>query len=197
MIAMSPIRFLSLLLGLVMLGAPGFVRAESDDSLAKARTALEAVRRLKGADLEAKPALKAAILRLATQLQGEPELVELVQDFNLTNQYPNVLQYAVAHPAEPAAGEALRLLLSADPALVRKGLAQTNQSIPLLIALGTAAHRDAVPLLLPWLSDAPERSLAGPRAATVSTGGFSPGPAGPTRRISRPWKTAKLINSPP
>lgn len=136
-----------------------------DEALARARGALEAVRRLKGADLEAKPALKAAIQRLAVQLQGQPELVELVRDFKLTNQYPALLQFAVDHPADPVAGDALRTLLSTQPATVSAGLEHTQQALPLLTALGTAAHRDAVPLLLPWLAEAPGRSLAVRRTA--------------------------------
>lgn len=136
-----------------------------DEALTRARSALEAVRRLKGADLEAKPALKAAIQRLAVQLQGQPELVELVRDFGLTNQYPALLQFAVDHPTDPVAGEALRTLLTAQPALLTAALENPPQAVPLLTALGTAGQREAVPLLLPWLAEAPGRSLAVRRTA--------------------------------
>jgi len=149
-------------IALMGLAAPS---ADTNDALVKARGALEAVRRLKGADLEAKPALKNAILRLATQLQGQPELVELVRDFNLTNQYPALLEYAVNHPVEPAAGEGLRLVLHADPNSVRTAIEKTNQTLPLLTALGTTAHPDTVPIFLPWLTNPPDRSIPIRRAA--------------------------------
>lgn len=149
----------------VLLGTFVLARAASEEALVNARTALEAVRRLKGADLEAKPALKAAIVRLANQFRGEPELVDLVRDFNLTNEYPALLQYIIDHPAEPAAGEGMRLLLVADPAAIRTALSRTNQSPSLLTALGTAAHRDAVPFFVPWLTDSASGSLASRRTA--------------------------------
>ena len=153
------------LIGLAVALATGTVRAADDEALAKARSALEAVRRLKGADLEAKPALKAAIQRLATQLAGQPELVELVRDFHLTNQYPAVFQFVLDHPTEPVSGEGLRWLMTEQPDQITAGLANPNQSLPLLTALGTMAHKDAVPLLQPWLADAPGRAMATRRVA--------------------------------
>ena len=141
------------------------VHAEEEEALAKARSALETVRRLKGSDLDAKPALKAAIGRLATQLQGQPELVELVRDFHLTNQYSAIFQYVLTHPAEAVAGEAMRLLLAESPERVRTGLSDTNQALPLLTALGNAANKEVVPLLQPWLAEAPGRTVAERRTA--------------------------------
>jgi len=143
----------------------GGVRAAEDEALAKARSALEAVRRLKDVDLQAKPALKAAIDRLAVQLQGQPELVELTRDFHLTNQFPAVFRFVIDHPTDPATGDGLRLLLAEQPALVTAGLVDTNQAPSLLTGLGNLAQRDTVPLLLPWLTDSPGRSLAARRTA--------------------------------
>jgi len=135
------------------------------EALEKARVALEAVRRLKGTDLDAKPALKAAVNRLADQFAGQPELVELVRDFHLINRHPAVLDYVVAHPAEPAAAEGLQTLLGTEPGLIQQGLTRSNQALPIITALGATGQREAVPLLLPTLSAAPDRPLATRRAA--------------------------------
>ena len=121
---------------------------------ANAKVVLEAVRRLKGADLETKPALKAAVDRLADQFQGQPEFVELVRDFRLTHRYPALLDFAVAHVTEPAAGEALQTLLLAQPTLVRTGLANSNQAPALVRMLGAIHQREAVPFLVPFLTNA-------------------------------------------
>ena len=134
-------------------------------ALEKARVAMEAVRRLKGTDLDAKPALKAAVNRLADQFVGQPELVELIRDFHLTNRHPALLDFVVAHPTEPAAAEGLQTLLSIEPGLIQQALTHSNQTLPIITALGATGQREAVPLLLPILAAEPDRPLATRRGA--------------------------------
>ncbi|MGZ8921229.1 MAG: hypothetical protein ACXW3L_09615, partial [Limisphaerales bacterium] len=44
---------------------------------------IEALNRLKGADLEANAALKAAVLRILDKTRGTPQFVEIISDFSL------------------------------------------------------------------------------------------------------------------
>src|ERR1043165_6042863 len=73
--------------------------------------AVEALQKLKSVDLEANPALKTAVLKVLKQTEGTPAFVELVRDLHLTGQNPALLAFAGAHPDDPAADEALRLVL--------------------------------------------------------------------------------------
>ena len=151
--------------GLIFVGLLALPIRADDAALAKAKVGLEAVRRLKGVDFEGKPALKAAVNRLTDQFQGQPEFVELVRDFHLTNRYPALFDYTIAHPTEPAAGDALRTLLAVQPALVSAGLANTNQAPVLVSALGATRQREAVPLLLPLLTNSAQPNVL--RRATL------------------------------
>lgn len=74
-------------------------------------SAVEALRRLKGMDFEANPSLKAALMRVVDSTRGTPAFVELVRDFELKGQEEGLLEVAARHPADPAAAEAIRLIL--------------------------------------------------------------------------------------
>ena len=74
-------------------------------------TAVEALRRLKGMDLDANPSLKGALMKVVESSRGTPLFVEWVRDFKLTGQEPGLLEVAARHPEAPEAAEAMRLVL--------------------------------------------------------------------------------------
>jgi len=75
--------------------------------------ALEAVRRLKGMDLKANPALETAFMRVLEGTRGTPAFVELVRDFGVKGQADGLVEVALAQAeAEGSvAAEAVRLVL--------------------------------------------------------------------------------------
>src|SRR5947207_9712558 len=56
--------------------------------------ALEALGHLQGIDLEAKPNLKAAVLRLLDRTRGTPQFVQLVKQFHFKDQDAGLLEAA-------------------------------------------------------------------------------------------------------
>jgi len=98
--------------------------AKVDDQTA---VRIEALNRLKGADLESNAALKAAVLRILEKTRGTPQFVDIVRDFNLKGHAPALLDYAVKYPSEPSATEAFRLAVAENgPASVPSMLDSTN-----------------------------------------------------------------------
>ena len=102
--------------------------------------ALEAVRRLKGTDLSANPALRAAVENVADRLRGQPASVEVIRDFDLRSRAGHLVEFLAAHPEDAAAPDALRYLARIDPALPGKLLA--SQAVPpaLLKAIGRSGQ---------------------------------------------------------
>jgi putative heme-binding domain-containing protein len=92
-------------LNLVALAQP----AKLDDQTA---VQVEALNRLKGADLESNAALKTAVLRVLEKTRGTPQFVEIVRDFSLKGQADALLDYATKYPAEASAIEAFRLAVT-------------------------------------------------------------------------------------
>ncbi len=118
--------------------------------------AFEAISRLKGMDLEANPALKGAVLKVLNSVKGTAAFVEIVKDFGLKDQDRALLDYAVAHPAESAGVDALRLVLAAPEtaSLVKEELGSTNSSrvVALLQALGNTGDKQVVTLAEPLVT---------------------------------------------
>src|SRR2546425_797649 len=83
--------------------------AETDPD--RTAVALEALRRLKGIDLEANPAVKAAVLKVLDQIRGKPQFVEIVRDFKIKGQGPALLEIAIQNPGNATGVDAVRLLL--------------------------------------------------------------------------------------
>ena len=102
---------------------------------------------MKGADLEANPTLKKVVLKTLDQVQGTPEYVTLIQDFNIPGHEPGLLDVAIRHPGTDAAAAALQLLLerNAIPQLTAS-LSGTNAAA-LVPTLGTSADRRVIGLL--------------------------------------------------
>jgi hypothetical protein len=64
----------------------------------RVRLSIEALQRLKGADLQANPALGQAVRKVLDQVRGEPEFVQLVKDFSLVGQEEGLRAVVLANP---------------------------------------------------------------------------------------------------
>lgn len=128
-------------------------RSESDQTAAPSSIATAALQRLKGVDLDSNPALKNAVMKVVLSTKGTAQFVELVREFKITNQEPELLRFAIEHPKDAAGVDAARLLLSGQ----NENLIQTNLystgALNLVEVLGNAGKKEAVPLLLPLLQD--------------------------------------------
>lgn len=136
-----------------LLGSQSPVRAAVDD---RTRVVLEALGRMKAADVEANPALKKALERVLNQVRGEPEFIGLVRDFKVTGQEAALREFLVAHPESPAAVDAARLLLDGPPPL-DLGLAQAGPAARMagvIKVVGETEDRRFVPVVLPLAADA-------------------------------------------
>jgi putative heme-binding domain-containing protein len=110
--------------------------------------AIEALKRLKGVDLESNPALKAAVLKTLEGVKGTPQFVELVRDFKLKGKADELLAFAIAHPADSLGVEAFRL------AVADKGATNLSPlSAPLIELMGNTAEKEFVPILEPVIED--------------------------------------------
>lgn len=118
-------------------------------------TAVEALRRLKGMDLEANPAVKGALLRVVEASRGTPLFVEWVRDFRLKGEEAGLLDVAARHPGDPSAGEAMRLALkSAGLDLLRRAIREQPDRKEAWIQVGASLSEPALqPLLLEVLGD--------------------------------------------
>lgn len=137
--------------------APGGGAAGSSAS------AVEALRRLKGMDFEANPALKAALMRVVDSTRGTPAFVELVRDFELKGQEEGLMEVAARHPADPSAAEAIRLILDGGGLETFRAQAR-SAAVERQEAWIQAAANTADPRVIPLLLD-------GVKAAGRSTTG--------------------------
>lgn len=101
----------------------------------------EALTRLKDADMNANPEIKAALNKQLTASKGTPRLIEIVRDFKLQGQGGELLAAALAHPSDPLANEALRLVLAGPDAakLIDEVLAGPSAE-KLVTLLGTSSE---------------------------------------------------------
>jgi putative heme-binding domain-containing protein len=119
----------------------------------KIAIALGALSRLKGIDLAANPSVKAAVHKVLEQVHGRPEFVEIVRDFQLTDQESGLLEVAVKNPRDSSGVEAARLLLERKSFdVLREGLESTN-AVNLAEAVGHAQLKESIPLLEPIVAD--------------------------------------------
>jgi putative heme-binding domain-containing protein len=139
--------------------------AEASGGSEDARTAIavEALSRLKGVDLEANPALKAAVTNILAQIRGKPQFVELVRQFRIKDQEEALLEYAVANPASPGGADAVRLILENRREDLLKQRLEGGDPVAatrLAEALGNAADSRAVPLLESVVLEASRAAVA-------------------------------------
>jgi putative heme-binding domain-containing protein len=145
----------AVLLGVVVLTSPQLAAAGQTVSRADERLqlAVDALQRLKGTDLESNPTVKAAVMKILQRTEDTPHFVELVRDFKIKGQGPALLRYAVRHPEDAAAAEAIRLIIAdSDLALIHNAL-NTADAAPLLRALGNVPDKAVAPLLKNVLAD--------------------------------------------
>jgi putative heme-binding domain-containing protein len=115
--------------------------------------ALEALQRLKGIDLENNPAIKAAVFKLLNQIRDQPEFVQLVRDFQIKDQEAALLQFARRHPRDPAAVDAVRMVLDQpDRRILASAMADTN-AVGLLEAMVRCGDKAIVPWLSPVVTN--------------------------------------------
>ncbi|MEN9676313.1 MAG: hypothetical protein RIS76_2209 [Verrucomicrobiota bacterium] len=132
-------------------------RAEVSD---RTRLALETLYRLKGPDPELNPALQQTAARIADQLQGEPEWVELVSAFHLKGRESGLIAFAASHPDSPQAADAVRLALNGGlPATFQPWLSSNSPStVGLLRAMAASTDPKCLPLVRPLVLET-NRSL--------------------------------------
>src|SRR5688572_22883521 len=92
----------------------------------KTAVQIEALNRLKGADLEGNAALKAAVLRILEKTRGTPQFVEIVRVFNLKGHGSALLEYAMKYPSETSGIGAFRLALAEESLSIPNLLDSTN-----------------------------------------------------------------------
>lgn len=112
--------------------------------------ALEALKRLKGIDLEANPTLKTALLNVLETVRGTPAFVEIVRDFGLQGQNDGLLEFAIRHPNMSPGADAMRWILdSGDLKTVRDALESPDpdRRIAAVTVLGASGHPATVALL--------------------------------------------------
>ena len=106
------------------LGSNAFAQPSAVDE--QTAVQIEALNRLKGADLEANAALKSAVLRILEKTRGTPQFVQIIGDFKLKGHAPALLEYAIKYPSDTSAIEAFRLALAENGASIPALLDSTN-----------------------------------------------------------------------
>lgn len=118
--------------------------------------AMEALKRMKGIDLEKNPAIKTAVLKVLDSARGTPQFVQIIQEFKIPGRNPELLAFALEHPKEPEAVTAIRLILDSnqlDPLRTTLKQASPESAGVLTTLLGKSSDPKTVPLLLPIVSD--------------------------------------------
>lgn len=132
-------------------GSPPGTAGELD----RTGAAVEALKRLKGVDLEGSPAIRTAVMKVLEAVRGKPQFVELVQLFSIRGEEAALIDFALQEPATSAGVEAARSVLAGDPALLRHALAHPEAGVALKAAevLGNVGNRQANDLLLSLATD--------------------------------------------
>ena len=141
----------------VLLFACAVARADSGLTEAQRNTiAFETLSRLEGVDLEAKPALKEAVLKILAKTRGTAQFVQIVKQFHLKDQDAGLLEVAKEHSSNDSGVEAMRLILAhKNTELLQKSLDDKDVvgAGKTVEAMGNAGDKQAVPLLLPLVND--------------------------------------------
>jgi len=155
------------------------VEPAADDTAQAARDAqiVEAVKRLKGFDLNSSAKAKAAVLRHMRRRAGTPEFLELAEQFKLRDAAPELIDLAIAKPTDTLGVDAARLALQFGAAeTIRKRIAASEEkaATALVTALGLAGGKESREILTPLLAEpnvaAPVR-IAAARALGRSNAG--------------------------
>jgi putative heme-binding domain-containing protein len=130
---------------------------------------IEALSRLKDADLDANPALKGAVLKVLEKTRGTSQFVEIVRDFKLIGHARELVDFASKHPADSIGVEALRIAFAESGAAALQPL-----SLGLIQAMGNSSEKQFVPLLTPVIEDlkqSPENRKAAVKALAQTEDG--------------------------
>jgi hypothetical protein len=101
--------------------------AETEDAQ-KINTAVEALTRLENVNLEEKPAIKTAVLRVLEKTRGTPNFVKLVRHFKLTDQKPGLLEVAIKNQPMKLAWKQCGSCSNKDFALIKNSLENTTRT---------------------------------------------------------------------
>jgi len=132
----------------------------------------EALQRLQGFDISAKPEYLAALNKVLDASGDSEQFVRLVGKFSVADRYAALVALARRHANEQIAIETIRTLLDKDQLpLIRAALDGEDPVVAdeILTALATAADARTVDLLLATANDA-DRSLPVRRAAVKALG---------------------------
>ncbi len=135
--------------------AVGELRAESSGLTDAQREtiAFEALSRLQGADLNQNSDLKAAVYKLLAKERGTARFLLIVKQFKMTDQDDGLMEIAAARPASDDGVEAMRLVLAHENTNLLTQTLQGTNAVKIAEALGNTAEKQAVPLLLPLVTD--------------------------------------------
>ena len=163
----------------LVLAAAVFAIDAAEPGTERSSIAVEALRRLKGIDLEANPSIKAAVLKVLDSTKGTPDFVEIVRDFKLKDQSPALLELALRNATNTTGADAARLVLENGGAdLFEKTFksADTNSAISAAVVLGAVGGKQIVSLLQGIVMDA-QRDLGLRKQALKSLAGTHEGAA--------------------
>ncbi len=141
-----------------LLGTPCFADSNA--------VAVEAIRRLKGADLGASPALKSAIDKVLDQITDQSAFVDVVRDFDLKERAPQVLGFIGKHPQDPVAIDGMRWVLRHDAPRVVQALTVDAEALPLLGLAGRVGGTSMVTVITGIAGDS-KRSVKVREAAVL------------------------------
>ncbi len=149
----------------------------SGDEQKVALVSAEALNRLKGFDVSKNEAQKAALNRVLDSLKGQPQFLTLVEKFNVTDRYADLLALAQAKPDDQVGIDAIRVLLNKgavellNAALNPKegergrGGERERAALATATALSNSGDGAASPLLLPIVKN--EKSPADIRRQAI------------------------------
>ncbi len=114
----------------------------------------EAIARLKGFDVSKNFQQKAALNQILDGLKGDPQFIALVEKFNVTDRFPELLALAQAKPDDQIGIDAVKVLLDKKAnELLSAALASDKDKGRVALATATALSNsgdaNASPLLLP------------------------------------------------
>jgi putative membrane-bound dehydrogenase-like protein len=137
----------------------------------------EALSRLDNLDLNAHPQYRKAIEEVLRENLGTAQFVMLVNRFNLTDRYPDLVTLARENAHSQLAVDAIKALFDKQQAsLLKKVIQDENreQTDQILAALATAGDKRCVPLLMELVKDA-KRPLWVRQGAVKALGACNPG----------------------
>ena len=133
----------------------------------KTAVQIEALKRLKGVDLDSNAALKSAVLRILEKTRGTPQFLEIVRDFKLEGHSEELLDYAIAHPNETSAIEAFQLALQEKGTNSLPALLNSTNAVAVVQIIGNSREKNLQPILKSLVEDS-SKPVATRKAAVQS-----------------------------